>query len=72
MVPFRERLTWSIADAVEATGISRAQLYRMIDDGKIATRKEGDRRLVLVRSLVDRFDAAAPAPANDQGSGGSP
>lgn len=60
-VPFRDRLTCSIADAVEATGISRAQLYRMIDAGKIATRKEGDRRLVVVRSLVERFDPPAPA-----------
>jgi hypothetical protein len=33
MVPFRERLTCSIADAVEATSISGAQLYRMIEFG---------------------------------------
>jgi predicted site-specific integrase-resolvase len=61
-VPFRERLTCSIEDAEQATGISRAELYRMIDAGKIRTRKEG-RRLIIVRSLVERFDPDAPTAA---------
>lgn len=60
-VPFRERLTCSIADAVEASGISRAQIYRMIDAGRISAVKVGERRLVKVASLVALLDPP-PAP----------
>jgi hypothetical protein len=73
-VPFRERLTCSIAAAVEASGISRAQLYRMIGAGKIATVKVGDRRLVKVASLIQLLDPAADEGMQQSAaaSGGKP
>ena len=59
-VPFRERLTCSIDAAVEASGISRAQLYRMIDRGALDTVKVGKLRLVRVASLVQLLDPPPP------------
>ena len=41
-----ERLTFSIAEAATAAGISRATVYRLIDRGELRTVKLGDRRLV--------------------------
>lgn len=52
-IPFRERITCSVAEAVEASGIGRTRLYEHIKQGDIRIRKDGRRTLVLVASLVD-------------------
>jgi hypothetical protein len=59
-IPFRERITCTLIEAEQATGISRPQLYRLIAAGKVETTKNGRRRLVLVRSILDLLE---PAPA---------
>jgi excisionase family DNA binding protein len=51
MLPFRERLTCTIAEACEATGLGRTKLYELIGQGCLETTTIGRRRLVLVRSL---------------------
>ena len=50
-VPFAQRLTCSISDACDATGLSRAKLYQLISDGSVSSTTVGRRRLVHVRSL---------------------
>jgi excisionase family DNA binding protein len=50
-IPFAQRLTCSVSDAVEATGISRAKLYQLISDGSVSSTTVGRRRLVHVGSL---------------------
>jgi excisionase family DNA binding protein len=50
-VPFAERLTCTISDACQATGISRAKLYQLLSDGSVSSTTVGRRRLVHVRSL---------------------
>jgi excisionase family DNA binding protein len=50
-IPFGERLTCTIAEACEATGIGRTKLYELIGDGRVDTATIGRRRLVKVRSL---------------------
>jgi hypothetical protein len=50
-VPFAQRLTCSVSDAVDATGISRAKLYQLISDGSVSSTTVGRRRLVHVGSL---------------------
>ena len=51
-VPFRERLTCSIPEAVEATSIGRSNLYVAMRAGKLEYVKYGQRRLVRVPSLL--------------------
>jgi len=51
-VPFRERVTCSIADAEAASGVSRSQLYLEMKAGRLEYVKRGTRRLVRVPSLL--------------------
>jgi excisionase family DNA binding protein len=50
-VPFPDRLTCTIAEACEATGLGRTKVYELIGEGSIETTRVGRRRLVFVRSL---------------------
>ena len=50
-IPFSQRLTCTIAEACEVTGLGRTKLYELIGAGRLATTTIGRRRLVLVRSL---------------------
>jgi excisionase family DNA binding protein len=51
-LPFAERLSCTIDEACEATGLGRTKLYELIGAGKIITTTVGRRRLVMVRSLI--------------------
>ncbi|MCK1666496.1 helix-turn-helix domain-containing protein [Bradyrhizobium sp. 153] len=55
-MPFVERLTCTIDDACEATGLGRTKLYELIGAGHIVTTTIGRRRLVAVRSLLELLD----------------
>jgi excisionase family DNA binding protein len=56
MVPFAQRLTCTIDDACEVTGLGRTKLYELIAARRIATTTIGRRRLVVVRSLLALLD----------------
>jgi len=62
-VPFSERLTVPINEALRATGIGRTKLYQLISEGKIEVVKIGTRSLVTTRSLRAVFDPASPQVA---------
>jgi len=49
----------SIEEAAEACGLSRATLYRLLNDGKLTTIKVGARRLVPVGSIDALLDGGA-------------
>ena len=51
-VPFAQKLTCTINEACEVTGLGRTKLYELIGDGHLATITVGRRRLVVVRSLL--------------------
>jgi hypothetical protein len=51
-IPFAQRLSCTIAEACEATGIGRTKLYEEIGAGRVQTTTIGKRRLVLVPSLL--------------------
>ena len=51
-VPFHERITCSIAEAVIATSLSRSAIYKLMSEGTIEFTKVGDRRLIKVASLA--------------------
>jgi len=52
LVPFRQRISCSIPEAVEATNLSRSSIYNRMAEGKLESRKQGKRRLVLIPSLL--------------------
>jgi predicted DNA-binding transcriptional regulator AlpA len=51
-IPFIERPTCSVDDAVQATGLSRSLLYERMRAGELDYVKVGNRRLVNVSSLL--------------------
>lgn len=51
-IPFAERLSCTVGDAVEASGLSRRTINRLIAAGTLDSLKVGDRRLVRVPSLL--------------------
>jgi excisionase family DNA binding protein len=59
-IPFAERLTCTIAEACQATGLGRTKLYELIGEGYLETTTIGRRRLVLVRSLRTLLEEKRP------------
>ena len=55
-MPFAQRLTCTIDDVCEVTGLQRTKLYELIGAGHIVTITIGRRRLVVVRSLLALLD----------------
>jgi excisionase family DNA binding protein len=55
-IPFAQRLSCTIAEACEVTGLGRTKLYELIGGGHLATTTVGRRRLVLVRSLLSLLE----------------
>jgi len=51
-IPFAERLTCTIDEACQATGLGRTKLYELIGNERLRTTTIGRRRLVLVSSLL--------------------
>lgn len=45
------KISVSIPEAIEMTGIGRSSLYKLFSEGKIKPRKSGKRTLVLVEDL---------------------
>ena len=56
-VPFGQKLTCTINEACEVTGLGRTKLYELIGDGHLATTTVGRRRLVVVRSLLSLLES---------------
>ena len=56
-VPFVQKLTCTINEACEVTGLGRTKLYELIGDGHLATTTVGRRRLVVVRSLLSLLES---------------
>jgi excisionase family DNA binding protein len=55
-VPFALKLTCTINEACEVTGLGRTTLYELIGAGRLATTTVGRRRLVVVRSLLSLLE----------------
>jgi excisionase family DNA binding protein len=49
----KERLSYSIEEAIEATGFSRTRIYHAIAAGSLNTFKIGRRRMISVTALKD-------------------
>jgi hypothetical protein len=65
-IPFAFRLSCTIDEACQATGLGRTKLYEEMGAGRVQSTTIGKRRLVLVSSLLQRLDpnpSDAPADA---------
>ena len=51
-LPFAQRLTCTVAEACEVTGLGRTKIYELMGNGRIITTTVGRRRLVIVQSLL--------------------
>ncbi len=51
-IPFAERLAVSVDEFALQSGLSRATVYRKIDDGEIPAFQVGGRRLLLVADAI--------------------
>jgi excisionase family DNA binding protein len=60
-VPFAQRITCTINEACEVTGLGRTKLYELIGDGHLKTTTVGRRRLVVVRSLLSLLESNSSA-----------
>jgi excisionase family DNA binding protein len=47
-----DRLTYSVADVIDLTGLSRATIYRQIDAGNLTIVKIGRRTLIKREALT--------------------
>jgi len=65
-IPFRERLSCTVAEACAATGIGRTKIYEAMSDGRLQSVKVDNRRLVLVASLLRLLEF----PLESKGSAG--
>jgi excisionase family DNA binding protein len=61
-IPFIQRLTCTINEASEVTGLGRTKLYELIGTGHLITTTVGRRRLVLVSSLQALLDVKPSEP----------
>jgi excisionase family DNA binding protein len=50
-VPFIERITCTIEEACEVSGLGRSRIYELLADGRLEAVKIDRRRLVKVKSL---------------------
>ena len=57
-----EKLSYTIAEACEATGYSDDTLYRKHHRGEITMRKDGKKTVILVEDLKRMLDALPSLP----------
>jgi excisionase family DNA binding protein len=57
-----QKLSLSVEEAAEATGIGRSKLYEAMRDGLLQARKFG-RRTIILRDDLERFLSALPKAA---------
>jgi excisionase family DNA binding protein len=72
IIPFAERLSCTIEEACQATGLGRTKLYEMMDAGQVETFHVGKRRLVLVPSLLQLANSRIEPPDQGPEAGGVP
>ena len=52
-IPFAQRLTCSVTEAMQVTGLGRTTINEEMKAGRIASTRVAGRRLIFVRSLLD-------------------
>ena len=68
--PDATAMAFTIDQAVRASGLSRATIYRLAGQGRIRPRKLGRRTLILASELRDLLQALPAAPIRPQRDAG--
>ncbi len=50
-IPIQQRITCTVREACQASGLGKTKLYELIGNGQLDTMRVGRRRLVKVESL---------------------
>ena len=61
---FTNRITCTIAEACEASGLGRTKIYEAISDGRLVSTRIDRRRLIIVASLLKMLE---PEQLSDAG-----
>jgi excisionase family DNA binding protein len=61
-IPFSERMTCTITEASQLTGIGRRKFSELIAQRRLETLKLDGRRLIVASSLLNLLNAGADAP----------
>jgi excisionase family DNA binding protein len=56
-IPFSQRVTCTVAEACEASGLGRTKIFEAISDRRLAATKVDGRRLIYVVSLLKMLGA---------------
>ena len=59
-IPFRDRVSCTVEEACEATGLGRTTLYKLIKERRVAKKKIGRRTVLLVPTLLAEIESSAP------------
>lgn len=59
--PMTEKITLTIAQTCERTGLGRSTIYRLFDDGSLPRLKAGKRTLIRVSDLEAYIDSLSEA-----------
>jgi excisionase family DNA binding protein len=57
-IPFADRITCTIPEACQVSGLGRTKLYQAMSDGRLEFVKVDNRRLVCIPSLLKLLSAA--------------
>jgi excisionase family DNA binding protein len=61
-IPFRERISCTVAEACDATGIGRTKLYELIRLKQVAAKKIGRRTVILIPTLLAEIEGRRTGP----------
>jgi excisionase family DNA binding protein len=59
-IPFRDRVSCTVEEACEATGLGRTTLYKLIKERRVAKKKIGRRTVLLVSTLLAEIESSSP------------
>ena len=58
-IPFRDRVSCTVDEACEATGLGRTTLYKLIKERRVAKKKIGRRTVLLVPTLLAEIESSS-------------
>jgi Helix-turn-helix domain len=61
-IPFRERLSCTVAEACAATGLGRTKAYELIRSHRFVAKKIDNRTLILVKSVIEVIEGTPKPP----------
>jgi excisionase family DNA binding protein len=61
-IPFRERISCTVAEACDATGIGRTKLYELIRLKQVSAKKIGRRTVILIPTLLAEIEGRRTGP----------